>query len=59
MAMGDHIPPRIATNIQDGLSNRGGAMNCPVQGCWGRAATRIALWVNLIRQNLSYTMIIL
>ena len=29
----------------------GGTMNCPVEGCWGRAATRTAMRVHFFYSN--------
>ena len=37
----------------------GGGNNCPVEGCWGRAATQPAMQVHLFHRNVQDTVIIL
>ena len=59
-ALCDHIPWWIATNLQDGFSNHGGGGgNCPIEGFRGRAATRMAMRVHFLHQNIRDTVIIL
>ena len=46
-------------DISDGVSKGGGAKECPVGGCPGRAGTRTAMRVHFWRRHVRDTVIIL
>ena len=57
-ALGDHGPRQIATNIQDGFSNRGeGESNFRFKGFRVLEETHMAMRLNFLKRHVRYTVI--